>query len=394
MAPIRPAARQVRTMARGMLRSGWWASSASVEMPSKPIYARVSIPACKVIVQGFAAIKILISPAGISGFVAPSPPIPADCKTICSSPPHKGYEDALWKSKNTPFFPSVLKRNPSTFACHPVDGSLNAPAISTAYAEASGASTETSITTGSFDFVRAFLRSSIRIPRLALDRVRGAYFASTASILLFTAATSAFASPAIVRAPRADLPASVATPKTAVALPIAAFASSFASPETSRAVWAARTAACAESFAVPASWIVSPKTCSSYPRMAVSASELRNSKTPSPMIPPMTNMSPKAVAGTVHPTFFPSRFSFHHFFNSRTSPGASKITPIPVTMLQATSQKNIRSLCVDSACRTMSTGGEDVARIHEEARYGLIIMACLGLILVCEVVYICLRVKV
>jgi len=49
---------------------------------------------------------------------------------------------------------------------------------------------------------------------------------------------------------------------------------------------------------------------------------------------------------------------------------------------------------VDRDCLTGSTAGEDVVKRSKEARYGLGIMAFLGLVLVCEVVYILLRAKV
>jgi hypothetical protein len=49
---------------------------------------------------------------------------------------------------------------------------------------------------------------------------------------------------------------------------------------------------------------------------------------------------------------------------------------------------------VDNDCLIVSVGGEDVAKRHKEARIGLGIMAFLGLILVCEAVYIFLQVKV
>jgi hypothetical protein len=57
---------------------------------------------------------------------------------------------------------------------------------------------------------------------------------------------------------------------------------------------------------------------------------------------------------------------------------------MPVTALETTNQKNIRSLCAASDCLAVSTGGEDVVKRHKEAKCGIIFIAFLGVILVCE----------
>ena len=110
----------------------------------------------------------------------------------------------------------------------------------------------------------------------------------------FADTISASKESASLTALRAEIVACVAEETAASALPTA-------SPDASCASFAFAAAASAESFAVPALMMVSANTCSSCARIAVSALELRNSKMPSPMIPPITSRSPKKVTGIFQP---------------------------------------------------------------------------------------------
>jgi hypothetical protein len=63
-------------------------------------------------------------------------------------------------------------------------------------------------------------------------------------------------------------------------------------------------------------------------------------------------------------------------------------------MLDTTNQKNHLSLVFANSCLTVSTGGEtEVAKRYKEFKWAIIILALLGVLFVCEVVYILMRYK-
>lgn len=162
---------------------------------------------------------------------------------------------------------------------------------------------------------------------------------------------------------------------------------------------AAFAAASADSLTCPNLLSVSPRIFSSCPRRAVSAWADRNSKIPSPITPATTNRSPRYAVGItklfsfVGSTSFPLHSRYQRF-RAIVASGASRATPIPTIMLERTSQKNQRSLSLASDSRTVSTAGEASNNRDEEVIWALRILAFLAAATVCEIVYICLRVKV
>jgi hypothetical protein len=200
----------------------------------------------------------------------------------------------------------------------------------------------------------------------------------------------------------APLANSIAFSEDLTALPDASdasFAEASALFESTCARLAACAAASAESLTCPNLLSVSPRICSSWARRAVSDRDERNSKIPSPATPATTNKSPRYAMGITRlfsfagSTSFPLRRRYQRL-SAMVASGASRATPIPTKMLAFMSQPNQSELSASSDWRTVSTAEELETKRNKEVRWALIILALLGVLTVCEVVYICLRVKV